>query len=132
MFFKYNWPGITWILVILVLTGLPGNYFPQVRTFWEWLGPDKIIHIGIFGILTCLLLRGFQKQYQFQRLRSNYIIFAIGIGIVFGALTEVGQRYVFIGRSANIYDFLANTVGCLLGLVVYYILSRKLNKILES
>ncbi len=132
MFFKYNWPGITWSLIILVLTGLPGNYFPQVRTFWEWLGPDKIIHLGIFGILTYLLLRGFQKQHQFQRLRSNYIIFAIGIGIVFGALTEVGQRYVFTGRSANIYDFLANAVGCLLGLVVYYILSRKLNKILES
>jgi VanZ family protein len=50
------------------------------------------------------------------------------IGIVFGAFTEVMQRYVFTGRNANIYDFFANVLGCFVGLAVYYVINRKLKK----
>jgi len=128
MFLKYNWPGLLWLLVILALTGFPGNYFPSVTSFWYWLGPDKIVHLFIFGILTYLLLRGFHKQSRFRNLQSHYIIYALIIGIIFGALTEVMQRYIFIGRNANVYDFLANLSGCIIGLIAYYLINRKLSK----
>ena len=128
MFFKYNWPGILWLIIIFLLTGFPGDYFPRIQTFWNWLGPDKIAHLILFGIFIFLLIRGFRKQSSYQHLKRNYIIYALGIGIIFGAITEVMQRYVFIGRNANIYDFLANVAGCLLGLAVYYLVNRKLNK----
>lgn len=128
MFFKYNWPVILWLIIILVLMGFPGNYFPKVSDFWAWLGPDKIIHLILFGILQFLLLRGFHKQYQFPRLRSYYVLYALLFGIIFGAFTELMQYYVFIGRNANIYDLIANIAGCILGWIAYYVLGGKLNK----
>jgi VanZ family protein len=129
MFFKYNWPGILCLAVIFILTGLPGNYFPAIQNFWDWLGPDKIVHLIMFGTFEYLVLYGFRKQSRFPGLQSGYIFYAMVIGIVFGAFTEVMQRFVFIGRSANVYDFLANTLGCFVGLGVYYVVNRKLKKI---
>ncbi len=128
MFIKYNWPGILWIMIILVLVGVPGNYFPEVISFWKWLNPDKIIHLLIFGILTILLIRGFRKQYSFIFLRSYSKQIALIFGIFFGLLTEVLQIFVFTGRNGNVYDFIANALGCLLGLLIYNLISRKLHR----
>ena len=128
MFLKYNWPGILWIIIIMVLIGTPGNYIPKVITFWNWLSPDKIIHLLIFGILTFLLIRGFQKQFSFQKLRLYSKQSALIFGIFFGLLTEVLQIFVFTGRYGSMYDFSANTLGCLLGLLFYNLINRKLQR----
>ena len=128
MFLRYNWPGLCCLAIILVLTGIPGNYMPSIQSFWNWLGPDKVAHLVMYGTFSYLLLRGFQKQTQFPGLQSNFVIYAMLIGIIFGAFTEVMQRYVFSGRNANIYDFLANVTGCFAGLAVYYLINRKLKK----
>jgi len=55
MFIKNNWPGILWGVIILIITGIPGNYFPKVTTFWDWLSPDKIVHLFLFSIFVLLL-----------------------------------------------------------------------------
>ena len=128
MFIRYNWPGLLWLILIFVITGIPGNYIPRVAGFWEWLGRDKIIHLVIFGIFVYLLLLGFKKQYRFPSLRYHYIGYALFIGIIFGAITETMQKYVFIGRNANIYDFAANFLGCLSGYLIYHIFKTKYNK----
>ncbi len=128
MFLKYNWPGILWIIVIMILTGTPGNYFPEVETFWEWLSPDKILHLLIFIILVLLLARGFLKQYHYQKLRYYGTSIALIFGILFGLFTEVMQRYIFIGRHASIYDFIANTLGCILGFLLFKMLFRNFNR----
>jgi VanZ family protein len=131
MFLKYNWPGLCCLAIILILTGVPGNYMPTIQRFWDWLGPDKIAHLIMYGTFVYLLLRGFSKQTQFAGLQANFVIYAMLIGIIFGAFTEVMQRYVFTGRNANIYDFLANVAGCFAGLAVYYLINRKLKKIFK-
>ena len=40
-------------------------------------------------------------------------------GILFGGLMEICQHYIFINRSGNWYDFIANTIGAVLGVAVY-------------
>ena len=50
---------------------------------------------------------------------------AIGIGIAYGGITELLQGYVFIGRTASIYDFIANAVGCFAGYLFFKILLLK-------
>ena len=56
-------PALVWAIMILFLTGMPGTYFPKVATFWEWLSPDKLIHIFIFGVQSFLVLTAFRVQY---------------------------------------------------------------------
>lgn len=115
MFFRYNWPGIAWIVIILFMTGIPGNYIPEVTTLREWLGPDKITHLLMFGILSYLTIRGLKKQYRFPILRYNAVAVAIIFGIILGIITELMQKYIFTGRNANIYDFMANVLGSIAG-----------------
>ena len=42
--------------------GLPGKYFPTVVCFWDWLGPDKIAHLLLFGFLAFITLWGYRKK----------------------------------------------------------------------
>ena len=120
-----QWPSIVWALFVLLLTGLPGDVFPKIDNFWDWLEPDKLVHLFIFGILSFLILYGHREQY-FQR-KNRYLLIssAVLISALYGFITEVLQRFVFIGRSGNVYDFLADTVGSFIGWMVFYFIFRK-------
>ncbi len=121
MFLRSNWPGLAWALFLLILSGVPGNYIPHVITFREWMHPDKIVHLLVYGIFVWLLIRGFRKQSAFNRLKKHASVISLIIGIVFGLMTEVMQAYIFTGRSGSIYDWFADILGCLLGWLVYLI-----------
>lgn len=108
-------PAMAWALIVLVLTGLPGNYFPEIPTFWNLLKPDKIVHLFIFGLLTVLVASGFTRSFRTLHLAAK----SIAIGIAYGGITELLQGYVFIGRTASIYDFIANSVGCIAGFLLF-------------
>ena len=100
-----QWPALACALLILVITGIPGNQIPEIPTFLDWLSPDKIVHVAIFGLLSYLILFGNRQQYLNCKNRSYYIIVAVLISAVYGLITELLQFYVFIGRNANVYDF---------------------------
>lgn len=124
MLLRRLWPALVWALIIMLLTGLPGTYFPEVTSFWEWLTPDKAIHIFIFGVQAFLLLFAFGEQYSLVRNRLVYSSLLI-ITILFALLTEVLQAYVFIGRDGNVYDFIADVVGVGVGFVAYILYFKK-------
>lgn len=124
-FIKTNWPGISWAIIILLLSGLPGNYFPRVSTFWDWLAPDKLVHVFMFAVFTFAILWGNRRQYKQPGKRSVIVVVSLAVGISFGALTEYLQDVVFIGRHGNVYDFYANTAGSILGVLVFDKLFRK-------
>jgi len=108
----------------MLLTGLPGTYFPEVTSFWEWLTPDKAIHIFIFGVQAFLLLFAFGEQYSLIGDRLVYGSLLL-ITILFALLTEVLQAYVFIGRDGNVYDFIADVIGVAVGFVAYILYFKK-------
>ncbi len=118
-------PALVWAVMILFLTGLPGTYFPNVETFWEWLSPDKIVHVFIFGVQTFLVLFAFRLQYLSGTNRFIYKSTLVSITIVFALLTEILQVYVFVGRDGNAYDFVANVIGVVVGLLAYNLLYNK-------
>jgi VanZ family protein len=121
---KY-WPGSLWALIILLLTGLPGNYFPKVMSFWDWLSPDKLVHLFIFGVFTFLLLWGYRAQYLQQAKRFALVRRVFGIGLFYSVFTELMQAFVFVGRDGNIFDLLANIIGSLLGIGLFVLMTRK-------
>ncbi len=125
MFFRQQWRAIVWALFILVITGTPGSYIPEITTFWEWLEPDKIVHVLVFAILSFLILYNIREQYLQSNHRSYYIILAVGGTAVYGLLTEVLQHYIFIGRFGNVYDVLADSVGALAGWILFMWMNQK-------
>lgn len=88
---------------------------------------DKGVHLVEFGLLGLFLSLGY-----FKNLKSSFLLRAVLTilsGIVLGALDE-GHQYFVPGRSTEILDLVADTVGICAGLLVYVYLSRKKMKLL--
>ncbi len=49
----------------------------------------------------------------------------LSIIFAFALLTEILQKYVFIGRDGNVLDFVADGVGVVVGLLAYKLLVKK-------
>ncbi len=124
---RHIYPGLICGIIIMILCGLPGSYFPKVRTFWEWLGPDKIMHCVMFACFAFSVIVGYRKEFcesgKSYRIKLQWVTLLIAIS--YGALTEVLQAYVFKGRCGSIYDFFADVIGCVLGIFVFKIIFRK-------
>lgn len=121
-------PGILWGIVILILSGIPGNYVPSVFGFLDWISPDKLIHLIMYLVFVFVLLRGMRKYQNTKEVSRRVIYSILGTGIVLGGVTEILQNIVFIRRNGNVYDFIADIIGCLIGLIVYLVYQRKKNK----
>jgi hypothetical protein len=107
-----------WALVIFALCSMPGRFIPS-PSWHELLSFDKWVHAGIFFVLVSLACAG-----VFLHEQPSYLVFVFCIlAIIYGGLLELMQAKVFSERSADWQDFVANSFGCLLALVLY----RKIN-----
>lgn len=86
----------------------------------------------MFGVFAFSIIWGYRKEYceRDKSYRINIQLIAILISILYGALTELLQIYIFIGRYGSIYDLFADVIGCLLGIFIFKIIFRK--KIAEN
>lgn len=123
MFIRYNLFTFLWLLLILTLTLAPGNTLPRVHLWEEILSVDKLAHVLLFMILVLLTIIGFSKQYHFEHLRRYAIRSALILGLTYGLLIEFIQAAI-PDRSPEFLDFLANTVGCGLGVGLFYLIYK--------
>ena len=105
--------AIVWVVVIAILHAIPGSDFPEV-SFSDFFQLDKFIHAFIFMIGVYLFAVALKEQHKIQFLR--YIVISY---IAYGLLLEVLQGLVFIERSADILDWLADTIGVFLGVWIF-------------
>lgn len=121
---KYFIPAIIWFLVILGLCSFPGKDIPHI-SFLELLAFDKWVHAGIFFVLAVLLMRGMKFTYV-RAAHVTAIWFALAVSIPYGGLLEVMQGTLFQDRSADLYDFIANSFGAVCGVLVYRNLASRI------
>ncbi|RYY87916.1 MAG: VanZ family protein [Chitinophagaceae bacterium] len=89
-----------------------GNEFPQE----DWLDKiyfDKWVHLGLFAVLALLLCWS-----EFGRGRRQVSRVALA-GIAYGAAVEVIQGLWVPHRSADIFDFLFDSLGVGVGLYIW-------------
>lgn len=109
--FNFCLPALLWMALILLLIGLPGYSFPKN----ELISTDKFIHFGLFFVQTMLWMQAFRKQNAIPMLRFEAGFYSLLIGILFSGITEILQGFIFIQRSADIMDYLANSAGVIGG-----------------
>ena len=85
-------------------------------------GADKLIHGGLFLILGLFLAWGKGRSGSSV---SGLLFFLIGVG--YGALDEWHQSFV-PGRDASVGDWVADSAGVMLGLVLFSIFSSRAQK----
>ena len=90
---------------------------PPARPSWPY--KDKVQHIIVFLVLTMSGGLAFQKkQIAVCLVLSGY-----------GALMELLQSLLTVTRVASVYDWLADDVGIVIGLLVLYLLNRYILKL---
>jgi hypothetical protein len=99
-------------LIILALCWTPRYVIQEVEygSFFRLPSLDKLVHAWIFVILAILWLRVGPSR------RMLWAVIAGGSGL--GILSEVGQMMPFVNRDANLFDFLTDCAGVLIGVAV--------------
>lgn len=119
---KHFYQTVLWALVIAFLCGMPGKDIPHI-SFLELLSFDKWVHAAIFIILYFIALMNTNTYLRARgkTLTMNRYLVWIGVCVAYGIILEILQGLVFVERSADIYDAIANSAGVVIG----YYLSRK-------
>ncbi|MGZ0654876.1 cyclic nucleotide-binding domain-containing protein [Coraliomargarita sp. W4R72] len=99
-------------LIFIMIGSLTPNNLHQVQL-------DKWVHAIGYGLLGILITTGL--PFRFYLPGYAFVFFV-------GAMLEVAQKYVLVGRSFDWHDLLANflglTVGSLLGLLICRVWSQ--------
>ncbi len=121
-FFKYHFWVIAWALTIFIQSSFTAVELPKV----EWISMDKVIHMGVFGLLALLCYISFINLSSNNIFNKNAYIWTAVLTIIYGASDELHQYFV-PNRSSEFADWIADVLGIILALIIIkYILSKKL------
>ena len=102
--------------VIFFLSSIPQAFMPE---FIAEFKIDKLTHFLEYLILGALLVRAFLHSDLEIELGGSVLI-AVGVALVFAALDE-GYQYFVPGRTADLADWLCDSLGSASGIVLYFI-----------
>lgn len=108
------WKMLAWLWLSAVTYALviPGNNLPKSNLF-DLPFFDKIVHVLLFAVLAVLALKAYTNNTKGLALK-------IFIGIVlYGTAMEFVQKHLVPFRSFDVVDILADTLGALLGWVMF-------------
>ena len=95
--------GVAIAVVVAVLSLMPGRHVPEVNV------SDKFKHFAAFAMLA----------FWFGSIMVRPDLPLVGLAVVgFGGLIEIAQGMMGLGRHADWYDMLADTLGVLLGMAL--------------
>ena len=111
------WPAVVALIVATFLFCLPGQEFPHIN----WLDKihfDKFAHIGLFSVLVFLWILPPQSRINDkQKVKRMYLWVALAF-VFYGICIEFIQLNFVPYRSFDVFDIVANTVGCAFGGIV--------------
>ena len=112
------WPPLTWMGAILTATSIPGRFIPAVGFRFT----DKMVHVGMYGVLGFLLSRAMDDPAKTTRVRAMFGAFLFCVAM--GATDEWHQLYIQ-GRSAEVADWAADSTGGFIGAATWMLRSRQ-------
>jgi len=118
---KYHIPFIIWLIAIFIESSFPSSAYPEVNIFQA----DKIVHIGIYGLLGLLSYISLIHQRKIKTLYTNPLLWTVLICSLYGASDEFHQYFV-PGRDCEFFDWVGDTVGAVLAvLAIKYFLEKR-------
>ena len=121
---RNSYPGILCGIVILILTGLPGSLLPHAKPI---LGLDKVVHFLMYAVFAFACVWGYRKQYASRdtAYKKRALLLALAVSVAYGGLTELLQEHFVPLRTGDWFDFLADSIGAMVGVVVFYLFFRQ-------
>lgn len=111
--------AIAWTVLIASSCLMPASAF-KAFTFDSILQLDKILHFTLYYVFIVL----WSLASKVIKVRQKYVLLIAGIA--YGVLIEVLQGAMSLGRSYELDDIIANTIGCILGVLSISYINHKL------
>ena len=89
----------------------------------------KCMHATVYFVLVILVINAFNQMHLLTRV--NTYLYSIIICFIYACTDEIHQLYV-VDRTGQFIDVLIDTIGALLGCLVFYIGSKLINKSRKS
>jgi VanZ family protein len=105
-------PAVTWFLIVLVLMCTPGKDLPDTKLL-KIIFLDKAVHFACFALLVILFYYPVGKTDAALSSKINYLTRLAIAGILWGITTELIQRFFIPGRSFDLFDWLADSLGAI-------------------
>lgn len=105
------------------------TFFKEIKRYIEWAEVSdtgfKMMLLNIWGNIVCFLPFGFFVPVQFKKMRHGISVTIATF--VFSLLVETFQLVLKIG-SFDVDDIMLNTLGGILGYIMYIILRKIISK----
>jgi len=108
--------SVIYLGIIACLSLLPPNDFPDIPLF---PGADKVVHTCMYLGLTILACWSMHAEIK----PVWYYLIAL-FSISWGITMEIFQWLMHMGRSFDVYDIVGNSVGTLIGVLIYVLLAK--------
>lgn len=120
-FIKYHLWFLLWLIIIFFESSFPADTYPKIE-IWS---ADKIVHMGVYGILAALCYISLIHLEKFSFLARNALVMTIIICSLYGVTDEFHQ-YFIPNRDCEFWDWLADFAGIIIMLLlIKYYLSKK-------
>jgi VanZ family protein len=111
--------AVAWTLLIFIGCLTPGREIPHVSVPFI----DKWVHFVMFGVFTFLWLCARPATGR------KFLVVLFFISVVLGTVIELLQGYLTsLGRSMELLDAIADSIGSLLGIGLFCLLAFFANK----
>jgi len=114
-------PGIAWFFLTVIAISIPGYDLPRVGEWFEQIDFDKLIHTGLFGTLAFLFMYPVAIAERPKKEKWNWFIKIALCTMIWGLTTELIQKYFIPGRSYDLVDFMADSLGAIIAFVFFSI-----------
>ena len=111
--------AIAWTALIASSCLISASAF-KAFTFDNIFQLDKILHLTLYYVFIVL----WSLVSKVNTVRQKCVLLIVGIA--YGVLIEVLQAAMSLGRSYELDDIIANTIGCVLGVLSISYIKRKL------
>lgn len=115
---KYQLPSILWAIFIYTLCVLTHPGLPSAPLF-GFIPIDKLGHTFLFTLQLFFILWGFSRYFKSSVSFKKIAIWSFVITASYGLLIELIQHYFTATRTGDAFDFIADVVGCCLGILLY-------------
>lgn len=122
---------ILWAIFIYALCMSSPSAFPKAPLF-NIPHLDKWVHAFIFGVLTFLMVRGYYRTSNAVSIMINHILCILIITIAYGLFIELVQHFFTTNRKGDVLDLLADTIGSLFGVFLFYLIKKYRKKKLTN
>lgn len=108
---KYRY-AILWAMISLTACGINGNALPKINVDF---GIDKVAHFVLFGVQAWLIILASRvnRNGSIEKIKWKSVHIAVIISLLYGIFIEILQATVFVNRSYDFADMVADGIGTL-------------------